>query len=90
MLGVILGILVPLLVTAAIYKMRFGAVPWNDFKQDYLSSNRIITFFGVWCLVANTAVFTYYINTHKDRTAKAIFAVTLLYALSILAIKLFR
>jgi hypothetical protein len=41
----------------------------------------------VWCLVSNIALFTYYVNTQKDKTAKGIFAVTLLYGIGILLVK---
>jgi hypothetical protein len=41
------------------------------------------------CLVLNIALFTYYINTHRDQTAKGIFTITLLYAIASLAVKFF-
>ena len=40
-------------------------------------------------LLLNALLFTIYINSRKDNTAKGIFAVTLIYGLIILSIKTF-
>ena len=40
-------------------------------------------------LLANAVLFTLYINTNKDYTAKGIFAATLIYGLTALALKTF-
>jgi hypothetical protein len=40
--------------------------------------------------VGNIALFTYYINTTRDKTAKGIFAVTLIYGIGVLLLKLFN
>ena len=39
-------------------------------------------------LLANAIVFTFYINTHRDQTAKGVFVATLLYGIFILVYKL--
>jgi hypothetical protein len=39
-------------------------------------------------LVANAVIFTIFINTHKDKTAKGIFIATLIYGIVVLLIKL--
>ena len=88
-LGIVLGLITPLFVLFIIYYAKFSSYEFNDFWKTFLREKRLITFVGVWCLVANIALFTYYINTTKDRTAKGIFAVTLLYGLGILLLKLF-
>ena len=86
-LGLILGFLLPLLVFLGIYLFRFSDSSLPDFINTFLSQKGLITFFGVWCLVSNIALFTYYVNTHKDRTAKGVFAMTLLYGIGILLVK---
>ena len=53
-----------------------------------MNEKKLITFWGVWCLVGNIALFTYYINTAKDQTAKGIFAITVVYGIGILLLKL--
>ena len=86
-LGVVLGFVLPLMVFLLIYLVRFSNASLSDFIQTFASQKGLITFFGVWCLVSNIALFTYYVNTQKDKTAKGIFAVTLLYGIGILLAK---
>jgi hypothetical protein len=86
-MGLILGLLLPLIVFLIIYLVRFSDTSLNDFVSTFVAQKSLITFFGVWCLVSNIALFTYYVNTQRDRTAKGIFAVTLLYGIGILLAK---
>jgi hypothetical protein len=46
-----------------------------------------ITAVSVPCLILNIALFTFYINSHRDQTAKGIFAITLVYAIAALLLK---
>lgn len=87
-LGLILGFIAPLLVFLVIYFFKFSGYTLDAFLRVFMSEKKIITFWGVWCLVGNIALFTYYINTAKDKTAKGIFAVTVLYGIGILLLKL--
>lgn len=82
-----MGFVLPLLVFLLIYLVRFNDASLGDFMQTFASQKGLITFFGVWCLVCNIALFTYYVNTNKDKTAKGIFAITLLYGIGILLAK---
>lgn len=86
-IGLALGFLLPLIVFLIIYFVRFGDIPLEDFISRFMKEKSLITFFGVWSLVSNIALFTYYVNTGKDRTAKGVFAVTLLYGIGILLAK---
>lgn len=86
-LGLVLGLILPLIVFLIIYLVRFSDSSLSDFTKTFINQKGLITFFGVWCLVSNIALFTYYVNTNKDRTAKGIFAVTLLYGIGILLAK---
>jgi hypothetical protein len=89
-LGLILGLFTPMIVLVIIYLFKFSDnYAFDDFMRTFFHQRQLITFFGVWCLVGNIALFTYYINTNKDKTAKGIFAVTLIYGIGILLIKLF-
>jgi hypothetical protein len=88
-LGLILGLISPVIVLVIIYFLKFSSFDFEEFLRNFFQQKQLITFFGVWCLVGNIALFTYYINTNKDRTAKGIFAVTLLYGIGILLLKLF-
>ena len=87
-LGIALGLLAPVLVFFIIYFARFSTYDFGEFIGIFFKENRLITFFGVWCLVGNVALFTAYINTRRDETAKGIFAITLVYGIGILLLKL--
>lgn len=86
-LGIVLGLLLPVLIFLIIYLVRFNDSPLDEFVKTFSVQKSLITFFGVWCLVSNIALFTYYVNTQKDRTAKGIFAMTLVYGIGILLAK---
>jgi len=86
-LGIILGLLAPLILFFIIYKARFGALDLSEFLSLFRSQRSLITFFGAWCLVGNIALFTLYINTDRDRTARGIFAITLVYGIGVLLAK---
>jgi hypothetical protein len=47
----------------------------------------LITAITIPCLLLNIILFTVYINSRKDQTAKGIFAVTLIYAVASLLFK---
>lgn len=84
----ILGLLAPLIVFVIIYFIKFSGYEFDEFLRLFLREKKLITFWGVWCLVGNIALFTYYINTAKDKTATGIFAITLIYGIGILLLKL--
>jgi hypothetical protein len=88
-LGLILGFIAPLIVFLIVYFIRFSGYAFDEFLRVFMNEKKLITFWGVWCLVGNIALFTYYINTAKDKTAKGIFAITVVYGIGILLLKLF-
>lgn len=87
-LGLILGFIAPIVVFLLVYLFKFSGYTLDAFLRVFINEKKIITFWGVWCLVGNIALFTYYINTSKDRTAKGIFAITVVYGIGILLLKL--
>jgi hypothetical protein len=90
-MGLIMGFILPVVLYLIIYYWRFSdQYELGEFTTKFFDENQLITFFGAWCLVANIALFTYYINTNRDKTAKGIFAVTLLYGIVVLLLKLFN
>ena len=86
--GLLLGFLAPLISLVTYYFIRFYPLfSVGDFF-DFISQNKSqVTAISVPCLVLNIALFTYYINTHRDQTAKGIFAITLFYAIASLLLK---
>lgn len=87
-LGITLGILVPIIIAVLLYFLKFSYYPASDFISTVRSESRLITFFAAWCLVANIALFTLFINTNKYRTGKGVFIVTIVYGIGFLLLKL--
>ena len=86
-LGIALGLIAPFIVFFIIYFVRFSGYEFSEFLELFFKENRLITFFGVWCLVGNVALFTIYINRRRDETAKGIFDITVIYGIGMLLLK---
>lgn len=87
-LGLILGLIGPILGLVLIYFFKFSATSFGEFLDTFFHDKRLITSIGSLSLLANVIFFTIYINTHRDKTAKGIFLITLIYGISILVLKL--
>ncbi len=87
-LGLIIGLLAPLLGLVILYYFNFSSVPFTDFLDFFIHNSRLITSLGSLCLLANVIFFTIYINIQRDSTAKGIFLTTLVYGIVILLLKL--
>jgi hypothetical protein len=85
--GMLLGFIAPLLSLIIYYFVKFSAYTFLDFLHFVGSNKNQITAISVPCLVLNIALFTFYINTRRDKTAKGVFAITLIYAIAALLIK---
>ena len=88
-LGLLLGLLGPALGLVIVYFMKFSSYGFGEFLDYFFNDSKLITSIGALCLLANAVLFTIYINTHRDNTAKGIFATTLVYGIAILVIKIF-
>ena len=87
-LGLILGLLGPLIGLVVIYYFKFSIVTFTEFLDLFINTNRLITSIGSLSLVANVVLFTIYIYTHRDHTAKGIFMVTLVFGITLLILKI--
>jgi hypothetical protein len=87
-LGLALGLLGPLLGLVTIYFIRFPSYSFKDFLTYFMNDNKMITSIGSLSLLANVILFTIYINTHRDDTAKGIFLITVIYGIGILVLKI--
>jgi len=89
-LGLILGFLAPL-AGFFIYKyIKFRSLSFAEMIQWMKFNPQLITVMVSLSLLANAVLFTIYVNTHKDRTARGIFAFTCIYAIVALLIKFLR
>ena len=86
--GLLLGFLAPILSLTIYYLVKFYPLYSPSEFFGFLRDNKTqITAISVPCLVLNIALFTFYINAHRDNTAKGIFSITLVYAISALLLK---
>ena len=88
-LGLVLGLVGPVLGLIIVYFLKFSSYDFMDFLDYFFNDSKLITSIGALCLLANAVLFTIYINTHRDNTAKGIFVTTLVYGIAILIIKVF-
>lgn len=85
--GLLLGFLAPLISMVIYYFIRFREFSVMDVLGLMAREKNQITAITIPCLVLNIALFTFYVNTQRDKTAKGIFAVTIVYAITALALK---
>ena len=88
-LGLVLGLVGPVLGLIIVYFLKFSSYDFMDFLDYFFNDSKLITSIGALCLLANAVLFTIYVNTHRDSTAKGIFVTTLVYGIAILIIKVF-
>ena len=90
--GTVLGFLGPLLGIVIFKFTRFQA---NSLKEtiDFMlfgeSGYRTLSVALSLSLLVNAVLFTIYINSRKDKTAKGIFALTCVYGILVLCLKTF-
>ena len=87
-LGLVLGFLAPFAGLFVYYLLQFRMFTLREFFQVIFTQKALLTGIVSISLIANAIVFTYYINTRKDRTARGIFIATCIYAISALLYKM--
>ena len=87
--GIILGFLAPIAGMIIYYFISFYTrdVKFSEFLM-FLKTNKTLLTVSSISLVANAVIFTIFINTQRDRTARGIFIATLIYGIAVLLIKL--
>jgi hypothetical protein len=87
-LGIILGILAPLLGLLVYYFWKFyPTFTLGEFFTVLALQKSLISGIVSFALIANAILFTIYINTRRDKTAKGIFIITCIYAIAALVVK---
>ena len=89
--GAILGFIGPIIGIVIFKLVKFQSFSWgNVLKYMYLEQgHRTFSVALSLALMINAVLFTIYINTRRDHTAKGIFVLTLIYGLIVLSIKTF-
>jgi len=86
--GLILGFLAPVISVFGYYFYKFYPIfSFGEFISALRANKALITAMTIPCLLLNIILFTIYINSRKDQTAKGVFAVTLVYAILSLIVK---
>lgn len=85
--GMLLGFLAPLISVVIYYFIRFSQFAVIDVIHFMGENKNQITAITIPCLLLNIGLFTYYVNTQRDKTAKGLFALTLFYAIGALLLK---
>ena len=78
--GLVLGFIAPALGFLLYKFVKFRAFTIKEMFQWIKMNPNLITVFISVSLFANAALFTIYINGHRDKTAKGIFVLTIIYA----------
>ena len=87
--GILLGILGPLLAMLLYYFWVFSrTIHLGEYLYVLRTNKQLLTAISSISLLANAILFTIYINTHRDKTAKGIFVATLIYGIAVLVYKL--
>lgn len=87
-LGLVLGLLGPVLGLVIIYFIKYSSFSFGDFLDQFLTNHSLLTSIGSLSLLANVIFFTLYVNTQRDKTAKGIFLITVIYGIAILVLKI--
>ncbi len=88
-LGAILGFLGPIIGLLIFKFTKFAEISFSDTLRYFYQEqgHRTISVALSLALLVNAVLFTFYINSRKDKTAKGIFIFTCIYGLAILIIK---
>lgn len=89
MLGAVIGLFAPLLGIVIFYFMKASSSRFLDFLAFFLATPSLITVVVTVSMLINAALFTYYINSGIDRTARGIFGATCAWAIVAIVTKFF-
>lgn len=82
-LGLFLGFIAPIVGMLLYYMVQFrNSITFGEFFHIILVQRTLLTAIVSVSLVANAAIFTFYINKRLDQTAKGIFIATCVYGVA--------
>ena len=89
-MGIVMGFIAPIIGMFVYYLVKFYPLfSLRDFFHILGTQKTLITGIVSVSLLANAAIFTIYINTRRDNTARGIFLATCIYAIAALVFKFF-
>ena len=88
-LGIVIGLIAPLIAMIIYYFWNFSrSIAVSEYLYLLRTNKSLLTGVSSISLVANAVVFTIFVNTHRDKSAKGVFVTTLVYGMAVLVIKL--
>lgn len=87
--GILMGLLMPVLSFFGYYYWKFSLFPFTDFIRTLQGNKQLVSALTIPCLLLNIVLFTVFINGQRDKTAKGIFTVSIIYASASLLFKFF-
>ena len=85
--GLVLGFIAPAYRISVVQIYKVSCLYYYEMFQWLKLNPNLITVFISVSLFANAALFTIYINGHRDKTAKGIFVLTIIYAVAAMLFK---
>lgn len=85
--GILIGLIMPIISFFGYYFWKFSLYSFDAFLLALQMNKQLVTALTIPCLLMNIVIFTIFINGHRDKTAKGIFVVTLIYAVAALLFK---
>ncbi len=86
-LGIILAIFAPVLSFVVYKQLKYSGSSFRDIFGLMKENPSLISASIILCLVGNLVLLTFFFNKKYDRSAKGVFAITVLYALLALVFK---
>ena len=86
-LGLIIGLIFPMLGMLVMYAIKFTGVPFSEFIHAMTSNHKVAAMVLSLSLLANAIPFIFYTNKRLDLTARGILIATMLYAVLIVLLK---
>lgn len=88
-IGIILGLILPLVTMWILYKYTYGAsLPVDEFIDGLIRLQSMSTMIAIACL-SNLAIFTIFAYTDKLEISRGLIISTILWAIAIIIIKFF-
>jgi hypothetical protein len=87
-IGVVIGLFMPFLGFFGFYEYRFSLFSIQEFLELLNQQKSLLSAMISISLLINGAVLTYFFQKQKDKTAKGIFIVTIIYAVISLLFKI--
>lgn len=88
-LGALFGLIGPIIGFSIFKFLKYNMFSLREMYQWMTLNHNLITAWISISLFANALLFTLYVNARIDKTAKGIFLVTVIYAVTALLIKFF-